>query len=210
MIRLIIADDHILIREGLIKILESQRDIAVIHQCADGSQALEYCRHSSIDVLVLDLSMPEKSGLEVIKILEIEKPELPILVLSIHPENQYARRVLKAGASGYITKDKASEELISAIRAVASGKRYISGSLAEQLYNELNDAQGQPLYKSLSDREFEVFLLMVSGKSLQNISDELNLSCKTVSTYKHRIYEKLHVDSEAQLTRYALDMKLIE
>jgi two-component system invasion response regulator UvrY len=210
MINLLFADDHILIREGLKKILEPCQDITVVHECVNGNQVLEYVRENTIDVLVIDLSMPEKSGLEVIKILKVEKPELPILVLSIHLESQYAVRILRAGASGYITKEKASEELISAIRAVASGKRYISSSLGEQLYFELNDSEGQPLYKSLSDREFEVFLMIVNGKSLQGISEELNVSCKTISTYKHRVYEKLHVNSEALLTRYALEMKLIE
>lgn len=210
MIKILIADDHSLIREGLKKIIESFIDLSVVSECENGDQVLNFIRENQIDILLIDISMPKRNGLEVIKILQIEKPALPILVLSIHPEIQYARRVLKLGALGYITKDKAPDELVSAIRKVALGKRYISSSLAEQLYRELDESKGQPSYKRLSDREFAVLIKIVSGMAIKNIADELNLSSKTISTYKHRIYDKLQLTSEAEMTRYAIENKLIE
>ncbi|MBI3370143.1 MAG: response regulator transcription factor [Betaproteobacteria bacterium] len=210
MIRLLVADDHTLVREGLKQILASAPDVQVADEAVDGDQALAKVRGGEFDLVLLDMSMPGISGIELIKRLKLEKPRLRILVLSMHGEQQYAARAYKAGASGYLTKDSASGELIGAIRKVAAGGVYINSAAAEHL--ALNAAAGEsgPRHAALSDREFEVFRMLVSGRSVGDIADQLNLSAKTVSTHKTRIQEKIGLKSTAELVRYALEHNLLD
>jgi DNA-binding NarL/FixJ family response regulator len=210
MIRVVIADDHTIVREGLKQLLLAASDLEVAGEARDGHQVLERVRNSDFDVLLLDMSMPGKSGMELIKQVKGEKPKVRILVLSMHAEHQYAVRAIKAGASGYLTKDSASRELVSAIRKVAGGGAYISPEVAEALaLGAMPQAEG-PLHATLSDREYQVFSLLVSGKSVSDIAAELNLSAKTVSTHKARLMEKMALDNQADLVRYAIKHRLVD
>jgi DNA-binding NarL/FixJ family response regulator len=203
-IRVVIADDHTILREGLRQLLESADDIRVVAEAADGHQVLSCVRGDEFDVLILDMSMPGKSGIELIKQVKAERPKLRVLVLSMHEEEQYAVRAIKAGASGYVTKDSAGTQLLTAIRKVAGGGAFISAEVAEQLaLGAMPNAEGPP-HARLSDREFEVFQLLVDGASVTEIAARLNLSGKTVSTHKARLMEKLGVANQADLVRYAL------
>lgn len=210
MIRLLVADDHTLVREGLKQILAAAPDVMVADEAVDGDQTLAKVRASEFDLVLLDMSMPGIAGIELIRRLKLEKPKLRILVLSMHGEQQYAARAYKAGASGYLTKDSASSELVGAIRKIAAGGVYISPAAAEHL--ALNAAAGQsgPRHAALSDREFEVFRMLVAGRSVGDIADQLNLSAKTVSTHKTRIQEKMALKSTAELVRYAIEHNLLE
>ena len=204
MIRVVIADDHTILREGLRQLLGSADDITVVAEAADGHQVIARVREEDFDVLLLDMSMPGKSGIDLIKQVKAEKPKLRILVLSMHEEEQYAVRAIKAGASGYVTKDSAATQLVTAIRKVAAGGAFITAEVAEQLaLGAMPDAQG-PLHARLSDREYEVFQLLVAGVSVTDIAVRLNLSAKTVSTHKARLMEKLGIDNPADLVRYAM------
>ena len=204
MIRVVIADDHTILREGLRQLLTSAPDMQVVGEAADGFEVMARVRGEPFDVLILDMSMPGRSGIELIKLVKAERPKLRILVLSMHEEEQYAVRAIKAGASGYVTKDSAATQLVNAIRKVATGGAFISAEVAEQLaLGAMPDAQG-PLHAKLSDREYEVFLLLVAGVSVSDIAARLNLSAKTVSTHKARLMEKLGMDNQADLVRYAL------
>jgi DNA-binding NarL/FixJ family response regulator len=203
MIRVLLADDHQIVRDGLRGILARTGDIEVAAEALDGDQALALVRANQYDVAILDMSMPGLSGIDLVKRLAIERPTLRMLVLSMHAERQYAARVLKAGAAGYLNKDSAAEQLVAAIRKIAAGGVHIGEAAAASLVSA--GAGGQ---RALSDREFEVLRLMVEGKSPSDVADQLHLSVKTVSTHKTRILEKLGLKTTADLVRYALENKL--
>jgi len=203
------ADDHPIVRKGLKQIIADSPDMLVAGEASDGLEVLEQARKKDYDVVLLDISMPVRGGLDVLKQLKSEKPEMAVLVLSIHPEEQYALRVLRVGASGYITKDNAPEELITAIRAVASGKKYISSSLAQRLAFTLTGTGRKSTHDALSDREFSVLRLLAAGKTTSGIADELSLSPKTISTYRSRVLRKLGLKTDADLVRYAIENQLL-
>ncbi|MEK6777740.1 MAG: response regulator transcription factor [bacterium] len=209
MIRILIADDHEVVRRGLKQILAETPDMVVTDEAARGEEVLDKVSSKDFDVVLLDISMPGKTGLEVMKQLRSIRPQLPVLVLSIYPEEQYAVRVLKAGASGYLTKESAPEELISAIRKVSSGRKYITPSLAEKLAQQLDYTSERPLHETLSDREYQVMVMIASGKAVKNMAESLSLSVKTVSTYRSRILEKMGMKSNAELIRYAIQNNLL-
>jgi DNA-binding NarL/FixJ family response regulator len=210
MIKVLIADDHPIVRQGLRQILSATADMVVAGEAVNGQEALDKVRAGGWDVLVLDITMPGRSGFDILKEVKYEQPDLPVLVLSIHAEEQLAVRVLKAGASGYVTKENAPNELVRAIRKVVSGGRYISPGLAETLAFGLDPTSDRPRHETLSDREFQVMQLMASGKTLMEIAEVLSLSAKTVSTYRTRLLEKLNLKTNAELMRYAIDNRLIE
>jgi DNA-binding NarL/FixJ family response regulator len=206
MIRVLIADDHPIVRQGLRQILAETGDIEVKAEASAGQEALDIIRRHPLDAVVLDLSMPGTNGLDTLKQIKEERPLLPVLVLSIHPEDQYAVRALRAGASGYLTKSSAPEALVTAIRKLAEGGRFITPSLGEKLAESLlNPLDEKPLHETLSDREFEVFRLIAKGKTVGEAAQILFLSPKTVSTYRHRILEKTGLKTSAELIRYAVD-----
>lgn len=210
MVRIVVCDDHAIVREGLKQILSGQGDFQVVAEAADGHEAIKRVRELEFDVLLLDMSMPGKSGVELIKQVKAEKPKLRILVLTMHEEHQYAVRAIRAGASGYLTKEGASAQLVTAIRKVASGGAYISTEVAEQLaLNAMPDATG-PLHERLSDREFQVFRMIAEGKSVSEIAERLNLSVKTVSTHKANLLQKMNMTTQGELIRYALENNLVE
>jgi len=210
MIRVVIADDHTLVREGLKQLLRAAGGIDVIGEARDGHDVLKVIRESDFDVLLLDMSMPGKSGMELIKQVKSEKPRLRILVLSMHQEHQYAVRAIKSGASGYLTKDSASALLVSAIEKVAGGGAFISAEVAEQLaLGAMPQSEGLP-HTALSDREYQVFRMLVSGQAVTAIAAVLNLSVKTVSTHKARLMEKMGIDNQAELVRYAIRHRLVD
>ena len=205
MIRIVIADDHTIMREGLKRILEGADDIEVVGEATDGFEALAQVRKGGFDLLMLDLSMPGRNGVELIRQIKDEMPKLPILILTMHDEEQYAVRAIRAGARGYLTKESAGTQLVSAIRRVASGRPYISLEVAEQLAMDAMPSVMDDLpHKQLSDREFEVFSMLVGGKSITEIAESLHLSVKTVSTHKTRILHKMGVPSLADLVQYAV------
>jgi two-component system invasion response regulator UvrY len=210
MIKILIADDHPVVRKGLKEIIEEASDMIVGGEASNGSEVLKQVRKNDYDVVLLDISMPGRSGLEILKELKSEKPGLSILILSIHPEEQYAVRVLKAGASGYLTKESAPSELLAAIRKASLGGKYISSTLAERLAFDLEIDAEKPLHETLSDREYEVMCMIASGKTISKIAEELFLSVKTISTYRSRILEKMKMKSSAELTHYALKHRLVE
>jgi two-component system invasion response regulator UvrY len=211
MIKVLIADDHPIVRQGLRQILAETPDLEVAGEAVNSQEALDQVRGGGWDVLVLDITMPGRSGFDILKELKYEQPDLPVLVLSIHAEEQLAVRALKAGASGYLTKENAPKELVKAIRKVVSGGKYISPRLAETLLAlDLDPASDRPRHETLSDREFQVMQLMAGGKTLTEIAEELSLSARTVSTYRTRLMEKLNLKTNAELMRYVLEHGLIE
>jgi DNA-binding NarL/FixJ family response regulator len=210
MIKIVIADDHTIVREGLRRVVSDVDDIEVIGEATNGREVLEWVKKGAFDILLLDLSMPDHSGVDFIKRIKDESPKLPILVLTMHEEEQYAVRSVRAGASGYLTKESASKELITAIRRVASGKLYINASVAEMLALDTMATHDGPPHKSLSDREFEVFQMMVHGSTITDIATQLHLSVKTVSTHKARILQKMRMLSIADLVRYAVANSLTD
>jgi len=207
MIRVLLADDHTLVREGLRQLLNASADIRVEGEAANGDEALALVKANDYDLAVLDMSMPGLSGIELIKRLKLEKPRLRLLVLSMHAEQQYALRALKAGAAGYLTKDSASAQLAGVIRKIAAGGVHISETAAAQLVGAATGANALP-HARLSNREFEVFRLLVAGDGPTEIAERLHLSVKTVSTHKTRILEKMAMESTADLVRYAIENKL--
>ncbi|HUV53303.1 MAG TPA: response regulator transcription factor [Dehalococcoidia bacterium] len=210
MIKVLIADDHAIVREGLKQIVADVPDIDVAGEAKDGHEALDMISKNNYDVVLLDISMPGISGLDVLKQLRSQKPQLRVLILSIYPEEQYAVRTLKAGASGYLTKESAPDELVAAIRKVSQGGNYVSHSLGEKLATNLRlDANKQP-HEALSDREFQVMRMIASGKKGKEIAEELLLSVKTVSTYRRRVLDKLGVKHNSALIRYAMQNHLLE
>lgn len=209
--RIIIADDHALIRKGLKEILQQVEGLVAIDEAQNGPELLLKVSENDYDIIVLDISMPGKSGLDVLKDLRYLKPEIPVLILSVYPEEQYAIRVLKAGASGYLTKSSAPDELVTAIKKIVSGGKYISAALAELLASEIKSGGViKQLHENLSDREFQVMKMLAVGKTIKEISEELYLSPKTVSTYRTRIYEKMKFSSKSELTGYAMKNGLID
>jgi DNA-binding NarL/FixJ family response regulator len=204
MIKVFFAEDHTIVREGLKQILADTKDIIVAGEAADGDEALARIREEDYDVVVMDISMPGKSGLEVLKELKEIRPGLPVLILSMYPEDVYAVRSFRHGASGYLSKESAPTELIGAIRKVSAGGRYVSASLAEKLVVSLGDETGKPLHAKLSEREYQILCLIASGKTGKEIAAELFLSAKTVSTYRTRILEKMDLKNNAELTHYAI------
>ncbi|SOE53536.1 two component transcriptional regulator, LuxR family [Burkholderia sp. OK233] len=209
MIRVLIADDHALVRDGLRHILQNASGFEVVGEANDGVSTIALARSNAADVLVLDLSMPGRNGVELIKQIKEEKPALRVLVLTMHAEQQYAVRAFKAGASGYLTKESASAELVTAVSKVASGGVYVSLAMAERFAQSLNEPADTLPHQRLSDREFDVFRRIAAGQTLTEIAAELCVSSKTVSTYKTRILEKMQMPHEAALVRYALRHKLL-
>jgi DNA-binding NarL/FixJ family response regulator len=208
MIKVLIADDHAVVRRGLRQIMLDEGGSFVIEEATSGQEALRKLHEAQWDVMVLDVSLPDRNGLDLLQEVKQLCPKLPILMLSVHPESQYGLRALRAGASGYLNKESAPEELIQAITKVVGGSRYISLSLAETLAaTMIGDVERQP-HEWLSNREFTVFLRIGSGKSVSEIADELSLSVKTVSTYRTRILEKMHFTSNAEIIRYVIDHQL--
>ncbi|HXX62255.1 MAG TPA: response regulator transcription factor [Bacteroidota bacterium] len=209
MIKVLIADDHPIVREGLKQVIEKSLDMKVAGEALNGQEVLDHVYAEYWDVLILDFSMPGKSGLDVIKELRRERPSLPILVLSMHPEAELAPRLLKAGAAGYLTKESAPKELVNAIRKVHSGGRYVSPALAESLAEGLSHQSAEAPHQSLSDREYQVLLRIAAGRSVQDVATEFSLSVKTVRTYRERVMEKLSLKNDVELSRYALEHGLI-
>ncbi|MDH5406778.1 MAG: response regulator transcription factor [Candidatus Aminicenantes bacterium] len=210
MIKILIADDHAIVREGLKQIIRETSDMVVADEASTGQELLEKVWKHDYDVVLLDISMPGRSGLDILKQIRSQKPELPVLILTIHPEEQYAVRVLRAGASGYLTKESAPDELIKAIRKVSMGRKYVSSTLAEKLASEVDIISEKPLHQALSDREYEVMCMIASGKTVKEIAEELCLSIKTISTYRSRILEKMKMKSNAELIHYAIQNRLVD
>jgi DNA-binding NarL/FixJ family response regulator len=208
--RVLIADDHPIFRAGLKEALAKERDIEFVGEADNGQIALELARRRRWDVVLLDITMPGKGGLEVLQELRRERPKLPVLILSAHPEDQLALRLLKAGAAGYVTKDKAPEVLLQAVRKVLRGEKYVSEALAEKALLNLVSDTGKPLHETLSDREYQVMRMIASGKTVKEIGKELFLSVRTVSTYRSRVLEKMRMKTNAELIRYAVDNKLVD
>lgn len=210
MINVFIADDHALIREGIKNLLSSLPDIKLVGETANPFEIIEQIKKNKCDVLILDLSMPGKNGLDVIKEIKSISPEIKILVMTMMPEDQFAKRTIKAGASGYLTKESAPEELITAIRRIASGRKYVSQSLAERLAQDLDSSAEKPIQDLLSDREFQVMKMIASGKAQTEIANELAISVSTVNTYRGRILAKLNLTSNAELIHFAYQNNLIK
>ena len=208
--RILIADDHPIFRAGLKETLAKATDVDFVGEADNGHKALELARKQRWDVVVLDITMPGKDGLEVLQELQRERPKLPVLVLSAHPEDQLALRLLKAGAAGYLTKDKAPKVLLSAIRKVLRGEKYVSESLAEKAVRELVSGSAKPLHETLSDREYQVMRMIAAAKAMKEIAKECFLSVRTVSTYRTRVLEKMNMKTNAELIRYALQNKLVD
>lgn len=210
MIRILIADDHAILRRGLREILARELLEVVCGEAGNAPELLREVESHEWDLVILDVSMPGRSGVDVLKDLKRTRPRLPVLVLSMHPEDQYGKRVLKAGAAGYMNKESAPEELIGAIRKVLAGGRYVSSELAEKLALDLHEESGRPLHEALSDREFEVLRMIALGKTVGQIAEELHLSVATVSTYRARILDKMHASTNAELMHYALRNRLVD
>jgi DNA-binding NarL/FixJ family response regulator len=210
MIKVLIADDHAILREGVRQILAETKDIVVADEAANGQEVLDRVSKKKYDVIVLDINMPGRNGLEVLKEVKARQPDLPVIILSMYPTEQYGVRVFKLGASGYLTKDVVSDELITAIRKVYMGGRYINPVLAEKLAAALSDKSPQAPHEALSDREYQVLCMIGAGKSTKHIAQELSLSVKTVSTYRTRILEKMKMENNAELTRYVIENRLVQ
>ena len=210
MIRIVIADDHVIVRQGLRQILLGQPDFDVVGEAANYGEVMQIVRHVPCDVLVLDIAMPGKNGIETLKQVKRELPKLPVLVLSMYPEDQYAVRALKAGAAGYLTKMSAADQLVGALRQVARGRKYITQELAESLAESIGGESDVPPHELLSDREFQTLRLITAGRTLTQIGEELSLSPKTVSVYRARLLAKLQLSNNAELTRYAIEHGLLE
>jgi len=209
-INVVVVDDHAVVREGIKRIVSESGGMTVSGEASDGHEAIRVIKNQPCDVVLLDITMPNKSGLDVLKELHAASPRLPVLVLSMHPEDQYAVRVLRAGASGYVTKDSAPAKLVQAIRKVVRGGKYVSPSLAEKLVYDLGTDTAKPVHEILSDREYQVLCMIASGKTVTEVAQELALSVKTISTYRVRLLEKLNMKNNAELTRYAIKEGLVD
>jgi DNA-binding NarL/FixJ family response regulator len=210
MIRVLIVDNHAVVRRGLKEILERELEGSVCDEAENAEHAITKVRGQDWDLVILDIKMPGRSGLDVLRDIRQESRELPVLIFSVHPEDQYARRVLKAGARGYMNKENPPEELIKAIKRILSGGRYVSPTLAEKLAWDLSESNVQQVHEILSDREFEVLRMIAYGKTVSLIAEELHLSVATVSTYRARILEKMRMTNTAELIRYALSNHLVD
>ncbi len=209
-IRVLIADDHAIIRQGLKQILSDTDDLEIAGEADGGIKALQMIRDNTYDVVLMDVSMPDRNGIDSLKLIRKENPRLPVLMLSMHPEEQYAIRALRAGAAGYLSKQGAPEQLVTAIRQVASGKKFVSAAVAEELANSIGEDHERPLHEKLSDREYQTLCMIASGKTLTQIGEELNLSVKTISVYRARLLEKMKLRNNAELTHYGLKHGLVE
>jgi DNA-binding NarL/FixJ family response regulator len=209
-IRVLIADDHAIVRQGLRQILSDTEDMVVAGEASNGVEVVQMVRVGQFDLVLMDVSMPDRNGIDALKLIRKELPKLPILVLSMHPEEHYAIRALKAGAAGYLTKQSAPDLLVHAIRQVANGKKYVSPAVAEQLANAIDEDLDKLPHEKLSDREYQTLVMISSGKTLTEIGDELNLSVKTVSVYRARLLEKMHMKNNAELTHYGLKHGLVD
>ena len=210
MIRIVIADDHTIVRDGLKQLLGAVGDMEVIAEASNGHEVMERVRALEFDLLLLDMSMPGRSGIELIRQVRAEKPKLRILVLSMHEEHQYAVRAIRSGAAGYLTKESASQQLVDAIRKVASGGAFISAEVAQQLALGAMPGAQAALHETLSDREFQIFRMIAEGLSVSDIAARLNLSVKTVSTHKANILRKMNMETQGELIRYALTHRLVD
>jgi len=210
MIKILIADDHAIVREGLKQILADVPDMEVCAEAASGDEALKMIRADGWDVMLLDIAMPGKSVLELTRIAKQQNPHLPILILSMYPEEQYAIRMLQTGADGYLTKESAPDQLVAAIRKVAGGGKYISAAMAEKLIEELKPARKKPLHALLSDREFQVFQAIACGKRVTEIANDMALSVKTISTFRTRLMSKMNMNTTAEIIRYAMKHHLLD
>ena len=207
--KILIADDHAIVRRGLKQVVADDFEHAVVGEASTGQSALEAIRTQDWDVIVLDINFPDKNGVEVLKEIKLTRPHLPVVVLSLYPEEQYALRVLKAGGSAYLTKESAPEELVACLKKVLKGGRHISAALAERLAGSLGPNHTIPLHQTLSDRELQVLRLIAMGKTVTDIADEVCLSVKTISTYRARLLKKLKLNTTAELIRFALDNQLV-
>jgi len=210
MIKILIADDHPIVRKGLKQILSEEIDIGEVGEAQNSQEVLDLVQKQDWDIVVVDITMLGRGGIDVLKELKQLRPKLPVLILSMHPEDQYAVRSLKAGAAGYLTKGSAQEELIKAIRKILQGGKYVSSTLAEKLAFDLEREPEKPLHETLSDREYQVMLMIASGKTISQIAEEMLLSVKTISTYRTRLLEKMKMATNAEITHYAIKNKLVE
>lgn len=204
MIHILLVDDHTLIREGLKQILSEQTDLVITAEASSGQQALEVVANQNFDIVLLDIGLPDQNGIEVLKEIKQTKPNLPVLILTMYSEEQYAIRLLKMGAAGYLSKESSPEQLVNAIRKILSGGKFLSQNVTEQLLMGLNNSGAKPSHEQLSARELQIFSLIASGKTLTDIAQELYLSVKTISTYRSRILTKMDLKSNADLVRYAV------
>ena len=210
MIKILIADDHAIVREGLKQIVAEESDMEVTGEAANANEVFEILRTNNFDIAIIDINMPGKSGLDLLKDLKVQLPKLPLLILSMYGEEQYGIRALKAGASGYLRKASAPNELVAAIRKIVSGGKYISQQLAETLADTVDESYSKLPHENLSDREYEVMCKIASGESAEKISDDLSISIHTFYTYRNRILEKMKMKSNVELTQYVINNKLIE
>ena len=210
MIKIMIVDDHAIVREGLKQIVRQTNDMEVVAEAENGSDMLKILQEKTFDIVLLDISIPGRNGIDYLKDVKQLKPDLPVLILSMHPEEQFAMRALTAGAAGYLTKKSASRELIAAIRKVADGRKYVSPEFADKILMELDKDAEKPPYKRLSNREFEVMRRIASGETISEIAEGLNLSVQTISTYRSRILDKMNLKTSAELTYYAIKNGLVE
>ncbi len=209
MINVLLVDDHTIVRKGIRQILEETDDIAVKGEAKNAEEMFQKLQQEEYDMVVLDISLPGRSGVDALKQIKQTHPQLPVLILSMYPENQYALRVMKSGASGYLTKESAPEEMINAIRIINRGKRYINANLAEELANFLNGGSRSQTHQNLTDREYEVLIKIAQGKSLTEIGKQLSLSVKTISTYRSRILKKMNMKTNSDLIKYVMEKDLL-
>jgi DNA-binding NarL/FixJ family response regulator len=210
MVKILIADDHPVVRQGLRQMLVAESDLTVVGEASNGNEIVDLCNRVAWDVAIVDYNMPGKAGIELVKELRHRYPDRPVLVLSIYPEDRYALRVLKAGAAGYLTKESVTEELVTAIRKVTQGGRFVTPGVAEKLARDLGGQGDKPLYEKLSDREYQIMWMIASGKTVNDIAQQLYLSPNTVSTYRTRILQKMNLKNNVELTRYAIEHNLVE
>jgi two-component system, NarL family, invasion response regulator UvrY len=209
MTRVVVVDDHPVVREGLKRIIAESPEFTIAGEAGDGEEALKVVREVPCDVVLLDITLPKKNGLEVLKQLKTEQPRTPVIVLSMHSEDEYAIRMLRSGAAGYLTKESTPAHLVTAIRKVLRGGRYVSTALAEKLAFNLQSDMDRPAHEALSDREYQILCMLSSGKTVSEIAADLSLSVKTISTYRVRVLEKLRLKNNAELTRYAIKQGLV-
>jgi two-component system, NarL family, invasion response regulator UvrY len=210
MIKVVIVDDHAILRRGLTQIITESADMQVVGEADSSAAAMRLLRENPCNVLLLDITLPDRNGIETLKLVRKEFPKIRVLMLSMHPENQYAVRALKAGAAGYLTKQSAPAQLVSAIRQVQQGRKYVTPAVAEELAQNVDRDADQPLHQTLSNREFQTLCMIASGKSLTDIALQMSLSVKTVSVYRARLLEKMRLKNNAELTHYAIKNQLVQ